>query len=70
MSMDPSGARLVTGSYDYDLKIWDFGGMKSDFKPFRSFESRAGHQVSLTLTFLKRERKGERVIADARDGRG
>ena len=61
MSMDPSGARLVTGSYDYDLKIWDFGGMKSDFKPFRSFESRPGHQVSLTLTFLKRERKGERV---------
>jgi len=48
MSMDPSGARLVTGSYDYDLKIWDFGGMKSDFKPFRSFESRAGHQVSFT----------------------
>ncbi|GAA5906824.1 WD40 repeat domain-containing protein [Sporobolomyces salmoneus] len=45
LSMDPSGARLVSGSYDYDLKIWDFGGMKSDFKPFRSFESRAGHQV-------------------------
>ncbi|GAA5941632.1 WD40 repeat domain-containing protein [Sporobolomyces koalae] len=45
MSMDPSGARLVTGSYDYDVKLWDFGGMKSDFKPFRSFESRAGHQV-------------------------
>lgn len=44
--MDPSGARLVSGSYDYDVKIWDFGGMKSDFKPFRSFESRAGHQVS------------------------
>ncbi|GAA5848088.1 hypothetical protein JCM3766R1_006402 [Sporobolomyces carnicolor] len=45
MSMDPSGARLVSGSYDYDVKIWDFGGMKADFKPFRSFESRAGHQI-------------------------
>ncbi|GAA5970824.1 hypothetical protein JCM3765_005577 [Sporobolomyces pararoseus] len=45
LSMDPSGARLVSGSYDYDVKIWDFGGMKSDFKPFRSFESRAGHQI-------------------------
>ncbi|GAA5885663.1 hypothetical protein JCM16303_003104 [Sporobolomyces ruberrimus] len=45
LSMDPSGARLVSGSYDYDIKIWDFGGMKSDFKPFRSFESRAGHQI-------------------------
>jgi len=52
MSLDPSGARLVTGSYDYDLKIWDFGGMKSDFKPFRSFESRAGHQVSSLNSLL------------------
>ncbi|GAA6018333.1 hypothetical protein JCM11491_005936 [Sporobolomyces phaffii] len=45
LSMDPAGARMVTGSYDYDVKIWDFGGMKADFKPFRSFESRAGHQI-------------------------
>ncbi|GAA5994704.1 hypothetical protein JCM5350_006312 [Sporobolomyces pararoseus] len=52
LSMDPSGARLVSGSYDYDVKIWDFGGMKSDFKPFRSFESRAGHQASSFSTRL------------------
>ncbi|GAA6010590.1 hypothetical protein JCM10207_007752 [Rhodosporidiobolus poonsookiae] len=47
LSLDPSGARLATGSYDYDVKLWDFGGMHaSNFKPFRSFESRAGHQVT------------------------
>ncbi|GAA6063096.1 hypothetical protein JCM10212_003294 [Sporobolomyces blumeae] len=45
LSLDPSGARVVSGSYDYDCKLWDFGGMKSDFKPFRSFEPKAGHQV-------------------------
>ncbi len=38
MSLDPSGARLATGSHDYDVKIWDFGGMDSRLKPFKSFE--------------------------------
>ncbi|CEQ40698.1 SPOSA6832_02359 [Sporobolomyces salmonicolor] len=45
LSVDPSGARVVSGSYDYDLKLWDFGGMKSDFKPFRGWECKPGHQV-------------------------
>ncbi|GAA5868551.1 hypothetical protein JCM1840_005486 [Sporobolomyces johnsonii] len=45
LSVDPAGARVVSGSYDYDLKLWDFGGMKSDFKPFRGWECKPGHQV-------------------------
>lgn len=45
LSLDPAGARVASGSYDYDLKLWDFGGMNTAFKPFRSFEARAGHQV-------------------------
>ncbi|KAJ1984053.1 hypothetical protein H4R34_000915 [Dimargaris verticillata] len=36
LSMDPSGARLVSGSYDYSLKLWDFGGMNAAFRPFRT----------------------------------
>lgn len=35
----------MSGSYDYDAKIWDFGGMTASFKPFRSFEPKEGHQV-------------------------
>ncbi|GAA5901838.1 hypothetical protein JCM8208_003601 [Rhodotorula glutinis] len=45
LAIDPSGARVVSGSYDYDVKLWDFGGMNTSFKPFRTFEARAGHQV-------------------------
>ncbi|KAK2155022.1 hypothetical protein LSH36_251g04039 [Paralvinella palmiformis] len=29
LGLDPSGARLVTGGYDYDVKLWDFAGMDS-----------------------------------------
>jgi len=36
--VDPSGARVCTGGYDYECKLWDFGGMNSSFKPFRSWE--------------------------------
>lgn len=47
LSVDPAGARVVSGSYDYDCKLWDFGGMNASFKPFRTFECRPGHQASL-----------------------
>ncbi|KAM0790757.1 hypothetical protein ACM66B_004608 [Microbotryomycetes sp. NB124-2] len=45
ISLDPSGSRLVSGSYDYDCKLWDFGGMNSALKPFRSWEPKENHQV-------------------------
>jgi hypothetical protein len=41
---------VVSGSYDYDAKLWDFGGMNSDYKPFRSWEIKEGHQVSVVFT--------------------
>jgi WD40 repeat protein len=46
LSIDPSGSRVASGSYDYDCKLWDFAGMSSAFKPFRSWEVKEGHQVS------------------------
>lgn len=46
LSIDPAGSRVVSGSYDYDCKLWDFAGMKADFRPFRSWECKEGHQVS------------------------
>ncbi|KAH9821044.1 WD40-repeat-containing domain protein [Melampsora americana] len=49
ISLDPSGARIISGSYDYNCKLWDFGGMNSNFKPFRTWEPRESHQVHQTL---------------------
>ena len=38
LALDPSGARIVSGSHDYDCKLWDFGGMDMRCKPFKSWE--------------------------------
>jgi WD40 repeat protein len=45
IGLDPSGARMVSGSYDYDLKLWDFGGMDSSCKPFKSWEPVESYNV-------------------------
>lgn len=45
LDVDPSGSRLITGSADHMVKIFDFNGMKSDFKSFKSFEPSEGHPV-------------------------
>lgn len=47
LSLDPSGARIVSGGYDYECKLWDFGGMSASFRAFRSWEPKEGHQVRL-----------------------
>lgn len=51
--MDPSGGRVASGSYDYEIKLWDFGGMNSSFRPFRSWECNEGHQVSRMTRLLE-----------------
>ena len=35
LALDVSGARLVTGGYDYDVKLWDFAGMDASLQSFR-----------------------------------
>uniref|UniRef100_A0A8C6EJ68 WD repeat-containing protein 70 n=1 Tax=Microcebus murinus TaxID=30608 RepID=A0A8C6EJ68_MICMU len=45
LGLDPSGARLVTGGYDYDVKFWDFAGMDASFKAFRSLQPCECHQI-------------------------
>lgn len=47
LAVDPPGARVITGGYDYDVKMWDFGGMRGDFKPFKSFEPYENYHVSV-----------------------
>lgn len=43
ISLDPSGARIATGSYDYDVRLWDFGGMTSLFQPFKTISEPFGN---------------------------
>lgn len=45
MTLDPAGARLITGGYDYEVKFWDFQGMNQSFRPFRSIEPCGGNQI-------------------------
>lgn len=45
LDVDHSGSRVITGSTDYTVKIFDFNGMKSDFKAFRTIEPSEGHPV-------------------------
>ena len=47
LALDPSGARVVSGSYDYDCKLWDFGGMDHRCKPFKSWEPAGSYYVSI-----------------------
>lgn len=35
LDIDPSGSRLITGSLDYTVRMFDFSGMKSDLRSFR-----------------------------------
>ena len=45
LALDPSGARLLSGSHDYDCKLWDFGGMDHRCKPFKSWEPAESYHV-------------------------
>ncbi|XP_056117393.1 WD repeat-containing protein 70 isoform X2 [Rhinichthys klamathensis goyatoka] len=45
LALDPSGARLITGSFDYDVKFWDFAGMDSSLHAFRSLQPCECHQI-------------------------
>ncbi|XP_050324025.1 gastrulation defective protein 1 homolog [Bactrocera neohumeralis] len=35
---DPAGARLVSGSIDYDMCFWDFAGMDAGMRSFRTIQ--------------------------------
>lgn len=49
LTLDGSGARILSGSHDYDCKMWDFGGMGGNHKPFRSWEPAGSYYVGLFL---------------------
>lgn len=45
ISLDPSGARLITGGYDYEIKFWDFAGMDASLQSFRSLKPCESHLI-------------------------
>jgi len=45
LDVDHSGSRVITGSTDYTVKIFDFNGMRSDCKSFKTIEPSEGHPV-------------------------
>ncbi|WOO77649.1 WD repeat-containing protein 70 [Vanrija pseudolonga] len=45
LAVEPSGARVATGSHDYDCKLWDFGGMDQRLRPFKSFEPNGSYFI-------------------------
>ncbi|KAK0465342.1 uncharacterized protein EV420DRAFT_1262326, partial [Desarmillaria tabescens] len=45
LTLDPSGARILSGSHDYDCKLWDFGGMDMRCKPFKTWEPAGSYHI-------------------------
>lgn len=45
VSVDPSGARLASGSVDYDVSFWDFAGMDSNMRSFRTLQPAENHPI-------------------------
>ncbi|KAI0085637.1 WD40-repeat-containing domain protein [Irpex rosettiformis] len=58
LALDPSGARIVSGSHDYDCKLWDFGGMDWRCKPFKTWEPAGTYYVH----DLKYSNDGQRFL--------
>ena len=45
IAVDPAGARVLTGSLDYKVRLFDFGGMDKHHHSFREIEPDEGHAV-------------------------
>ncbi|ONH93109.1 hypothetical protein PRUPE_8G213600 [Prunus persica] len=45
LAVDHTGSRVVSGSYDYSVRMYDFQGMNSKLQSFRQLEPSEGHQV-------------------------
>lgn len=45
LAAEPSGSRLVSGSVDYQVCFWDFAGMDSSMRSFRSLTPCENHPI-------------------------
>jgi len=63
LSIDPSGARVLAGTNNGKVVFWDFGGMDSGHRSFRTIDvdGEVGHQSPLVA--LSHSTTGDRFIA-------
>ncbi|RDD44206.1 WD repeat-containing protein 70 [Trichoplax sp. H2] len=45
VAIDRGGGRIATGGVDYDVKLWDFGGMAAALQSFRTVTPCESHQI-------------------------
>lgn len=45
MDLDNAGGRLVSGSIDYELNLWDFAGMDKSMRSFRKLQPMENHPI-------------------------
>lgn len=45
LAVDHSGSRVLSGSYDYTVRMYDFQGMNAQLQSFRQLEPSEGHQI-------------------------
>ncbi|XP_022995759.1 WD repeat-containing protein 70 [Cucurbita maxima] len=45
LAVDHTGSRVLSGSYDYTVRMYDFQGMNSRLQSFRQLEPFEGHQI-------------------------
>lgn len=58
LASDTAGARLVSGSIDYDMNFWDFSGMDKSMKSFRRMQPCENHPIRC----LQYSLTGDRVL--------
>jgi len=61
LSLDPSGARVITGAVDYELKFWDFAGMDPSLRSFRKIKPCQSH----ILNHLEYSTTGDKILVVA-----
>lgn len=45
LAVDQTGSRVLSGSYDYTVRMYDFQGMNARLQSFRQLEPFEGHQI-------------------------
>ncbi|KAK9469732.1 WD40-repeat-containing domain protein [Lipomyces arxii] len=59
LDIDPAGMRIASGSHDYNMDLWDLGGMNmAALHPFRSVEPLEAHPVRA----LQYSNTGEHIL--------
>lgn len=58
LALDPAGARVVTGSVDYEIRYWDFSGMNTGLRHFRQNQPFGSYPIN----DAKYSASGDRVV--------